>query len=222
MGSCRARPGRCPGRGPPTRTRRAQPRPHDAGRIAFGAHWAASAWPAVMASSPARTPASRSEVVNGPSRPGCGGLGDPFDRQVEVVVQDHHRSMFEGQAAEAALELVPVDDRAQVAEARIGSHRQPPQVRCPAALPCGPRHSTRARGYGQTRPRSGRGRGAGEGPARALTAPAASRPRRGGGRAGACAHVEQPVRDPGQGRHTPPLSPCWARITRSVSIASSA
>ena len=37
-------------------------------------------------------------------------LGNPFERQVEVVVQDHDRSVIDRQSAEAALELVAIDD----------------------------------------------------------------------------------------------------------------
>jgi hypothetical protein len=40
-------------------------------------------------------------------------VGDPVERQVEVV-RDHHRAMVDGEPAEAAFELVAVDDRAQV------------------------------------------------------------------------------------------------------------
>jgi hypothetical protein len=41
-------------------------------------------------------------------------FGHPVERQVEVVVQDHHRAMVDGKTAEAAFDLVAVDDRAQV------------------------------------------------------------------------------------------------------------
>ena len=33
-------------------------------------------------------------------------VGDPVERQVQVVVQDHHRSVIEGEASEATVELV--------------------------------------------------------------------------------------------------------------------
>ena len=61
-------------------------------------------------------------------------LGDPVERQVEVVVQHHHRAMVDRQAAEAALELVAIDDRAQVVVRDGLVHRQQPEVRRPAAL----------------------------------------------------------------------------------------
>jgi len=38
------------------------------------------------------------------------GLGDLLERHVEVVVQDHHGAMVDGEPAEAALELVPIVD----------------------------------------------------------------------------------------------------------------
>ena len=55
-------------------------------------------------------------------------VGDPVERKVEVVVQDHHRAMIEGQAAEAAFELVTVDDRAQVVIRDRLVRRDDPQV----------------------------------------------------------------------------------------------
>jgi hypothetical protein len=61
-------------------------------------------------------------------------LGDAVNRQIEVVVQDHHRSVVEGEAAKAALELVAVDDRGQpIGPGRLVS-RQESKVRCPATL----------------------------------------------------------------------------------------
>ncbi len=36
-------------------------------------------------------------------------LGDPVERQVEVVVQDHHRAVIDGKTAEAAFDLVAID-----------------------------------------------------------------------------------------------------------------
>ena len=40
------------------------------------------------------------------------------ERKVEVVVEDHHCPMVDGKPAEAALELVAIDDRAQVLPGR--------------------------------------------------------------------------------------------------------
>jgi hypothetical protein len=39
------------------------------------------------------------------------GLGDLVERHVEIVVQDHNRSVFDGEASEPALELVAMDDQ---------------------------------------------------------------------------------------------------------------
>ena len=101
---------------------RPEPRPDDARDVAFGAH---------QIDLPGRRPrigverrAQRAHRVM-ESRVGrpdrdAEDLGDPVERQVEVVVQHHHRAMVEGQAAEAALELVAIDDRAQ-AVVRDGS-----------------------------------------------------------------------------------------------------
>ena len=47
-------------------------------------------------------------------------VGDLVERQVEVVVEDHHCPMVDGKSPEAALELVAIDDRAQVLR-RAGS-----------------------------------------------------------------------------------------------------
>ncbi len=41
-------------------------------------------------------------------------VGDPVERQVEVVVHDHPRTTVEGEPAEASVKLVAVDDRARV------------------------------------------------------------------------------------------------------------
>jgi hypothetical protein len=42
------------------------------------------------------------------------GLGNLVERQVEVVVQDHHRSVIEGEASKSTVELIAVDDGAQL------------------------------------------------------------------------------------------------------------
>ena len=65
--------------------------------------------------------ASRDEVEIGPSRPGRRALGDLVERQVQVVVQDHHRPMIDGQPPEAALELVAIDDLVEGRPSAIGS-----------------------------------------------------------------------------------------------------
>ena len=134
-------------------------------------------------------------------------------------MQDHHRAMVDGQPAEAALELVAIDDRAQAIRA--------PPARQPAggggSAPTGgsgdPRRSRHARGAGTTRRRSAPGRGAGAGPARWRAAPAASRPRRGRCRAGSCAPPHgDGRRRRRRGSRRPASSPRCARITRSVSM----
>ena len=52
-------------------------------------------------------------VESGSDRPGGDAerLGDLVERHVEVVVQDHDGPMVDGEPAEAALELVAIDDR---------------------------------------------------------------------------------------------------------------
>ncbi len=114
-------------------------------------------------------------------------VGDPLERQVEVVVQDHHRAMVDGEPAEAALELVAIDDRAQVVVRDRARRLATAAGWVPSAVPSVPRRSRRAREAGTTRPRSGPDRGAAEGPARWRAAPAASRPRQDRDRAGSCA-----------------------------------
>ena len=51
--------------------------------------------------------------------------------QVQVVVQDHHRSMIQGKTAKGALELVAIDDRTQAIDHHRFVNRQQPQVRRP-------------------------------------------------------------------------------------------
>ena len=114
-------------------------------------------------------------------------LGDPVERQIEVVVQDHHRAMVDGQPAEAALELVAIDDRAQAIVRRSARPSAAAGGWAPSDALSDPRRSRRARGAGTTRRRSAPGRGAAEGPARWSAAPAASHPRQGRCRAGSCA-----------------------------------
>ena len=136
-------------------------------------------------------------------------------------MEDHHRAMVDGQAPEAALELVAIDDRAQAL--------RPPPARRPAgdggwvpnAGSGDPRRSRRARGAGTTRRQSAPGRGVGEGLARWSAAPAASHPRRGRCRAGSCA----PPRGAGRPTATARLakassSPCCARPISSASTSS--
>ena len=61
-------------------------------------------------------------------------LGDPFDRQVEVVAKHHHRSVIDGKPSEAALELIAVDDGVKpIPHHRLVS-RQETKVRCPATF----------------------------------------------------------------------------------------
>ena len=62
-------------------------------------------------------------------------LGDLVERQVQVVVQHHHRAMVDGEPPEAALELVAIDDRAQAIRHRRLVGRQEAEVRRPAARP---------------------------------------------------------------------------------------
>ena len=51
----------------------------------------------------------------GPDRPDrhAENFGDLVEGQVEIMVEDHHGAMFNGQSSETALELVAIDDRAQ-------------------------------------------------------------------------------------------------------------
>ena len=59
-------------------------------------------------------------------------LGDLVERHVEVVVQDHHRTVFDGEPPEAALELVAIDDRAQAIRRHRLIGREEAHVRGPA------------------------------------------------------------------------------------------
>ena len=61
-------------------------------------------------------------------------LGNPLERQVEVVVQHHHRAMIDGEPSEAALELIAVDDGGEpIRRARL-VRRQQVEVGCPATF----------------------------------------------------------------------------------------
>ena len=76
-------------------------------------------------------------MKSGSGRPGrdAEDIGDPVERPVEVVVQDHHRTMVDGESTEATLELVAIDDRAR----RIHLHRlirgKQAKVRRPGSFP---------------------------------------------------------------------------------------
>jgi hypothetical protein len=74
-------------------------------------------------------------MESGMCRPGrdAADLGDPLERQIEVVVEHHHRPVIHREAAEATLELVAIDDRAQVVVDWLVAWQQP-QVRRPATL----------------------------------------------------------------------------------------
>src|SRR4029079_12368151 len=63
------------------------------------------------------------------------GLGDLLERPVEVVVKHHERAMFKGKPAEAALELVAIDDLAQALLHRRLVSRQEAEVRRRTAGP---------------------------------------------------------------------------------------
>ena len=60
------------------------------------------------------------------------GLGDLVKRQIKVVVEDHHGAVFDGEAPEAALELVAINDRAQALRFLRLIDWQEADVRCPA------------------------------------------------------------------------------------------
>ena len=62
-------------------------------------------------------------------------LGDLVERHVQVVVEDHHGPMVDGEPPEAALELVAIDDRTQALRHRRLVGRQEADVRRPAAGP---------------------------------------------------------------------------------------
>ena len=93
-------------------------------------------------------------------------VGHLVERQIQVVVEDHHRSMVERKTSGRRVRAGR--DR------RPRSGHRPPSVRQPAAASgsapsggiSGPRHSRRARGADTTRPRSGPGHEAEGGPAR--------------------------------------------------------
>ena len=76
-------------------------------------------------------------MQSGSNRPGgdAEDVGDLVERQVEVVVQHHHRTMVDGEAPEAALELVAIDDRAQAFRHLRLVCREEADVRRPASRP---------------------------------------------------------------------------------------
>ena len=61
-------------------------------------------------------------------------LGDPVERQIEVVVQHHHCAMIDGKVAEPSFELIAIDDRAQVVSSDRLVGWEQPQIRRPAPL----------------------------------------------------------------------------------------
>jgi hypothetical protein len=61
-------------------------------------------------------------------------IGDAVERQIQVVVKYHDRAVVDGQPSEAVLELVTVDDRAQVGVGSLLIDRQEPEIRNPASL----------------------------------------------------------------------------------------
>jgi uncharacterized RmlC-like cupin family protein len=76
-------------------------------------------------------------MESGSDRPGRNtkGLGDLLERPVEVVVKHHHRAMFDGKPAKAALELVAINDLAQALAHRRLVSRQEAEVRRRLAVP---------------------------------------------------------------------------------------
>ena len=80
--------------------------------------------------------ASRNEVEKQPFPTGMpSASATSGERQVEVVVQNHHRSMVDGEPPEAALELVAIDDQAQAIRGHRLIGRQQAEVRRPATSP---------------------------------------------------------------------------------------
>src|SRR5688572_30101382 len=60
-------------------------------------------------------------------------LGDLVERQVEVVMENHHCPMVDGKPPEAALELVAIDDRVQALRNLRQISRKQSDVRRPVA-----------------------------------------------------------------------------------------
>ena len=114
-----------------------QPRPDDAGDVAFGAHRARLPRRRSRVGLEGRAQPAHRVMKSGSDRPDGDAerLGDLVERQVEVVVEDHHRAMVDGESPEAALELVAIDDRAQALRHRRLVGRQEAEVRRPAAGP---------------------------------------------------------------------------------------
>ena len=62
-------------------------------------------------------------------------LGDLVERQVKVVMEHHYRTVIDGESPEAALELVPIEDRARaIGNLRLVG-REESDVRRPVACP---------------------------------------------------------------------------------------
>ena len=114
-----------------------QPRADDARDVAIGAHRQRLPRRRSRVGLEGRAQPAHRMMESGTDRPGGDAerLGDLVERHVEVVVQDHHRAMVDGEPPEAALELVAIDDRAQALRHRRLVGRQEADVRRPAARP---------------------------------------------------------------------------------------
>ncbi len=59
-------------------------------------------------------------------------FGDLVERHVEVVVQDHHRTMVDGETPKASLELIAMSDQVEPIGRNRFVNRQQPKVGAPA------------------------------------------------------------------------------------------
>ena len=145
-------------------------------------------------------------------------LGDPVERDVGVVMEDQHGPVIHRQAADRRLELVTVTTASSPPDADRLVSRQDPQVRRPRAGPT----PLRVAGADEESVRPGvKARRVAElrkVPPDRDQRLLASRPRRDRCRAGSCATrrgtsvAMSAASSPKASR-----SPCWARITSSVS-----
>ena len=207
MGSCRADRARRPGRGPRTRSRPSSATTERCAwcrdRCSLG--YLLRRWARVGVERRAQPAHRVMKSRVGRADRDTDDLGDPFDAAGRGSDEGPPRSGVRVRAVESHA-------RADRGRQPSRSHHPPPRRQpagggdwVPSDVPCGPRRSRRARGADTTRLRSAPGRGASAGRARCSAVPAASRPRRGRGRAGSCA--QPPGTDPHtrrQGWRTPP------------------
>ena len=107
-----------------------QPRPNDAGRPRDRSSLGYLPRGGPRVGVERRTQPAHRVMKSGTDRPegNAEGLGNLLERQIEVVVQHHDRTMVDGQSPESTLELIAVDDRAEPVRRRRLVSRQETEV----------------------------------------------------------------------------------------------